>query len=73
MPYPVDLSDQRREMIHLILEPTRKFMEEINNPAEFVLLHFHQEEHSLTFDFYILILNVIARNIPKTPDKYLSG
>ncbi|EFO27781.2 acyl-CoA dehydrogenase domain-containing protein [Loa loa] len=34
VPYPVDLSDERREMIHLILEPTRKFMEEVNNPAE---------------------------------------
>ncbi|OZC11910.1 hypothetical protein X798_01091, partial [Onchocerca flexuosa] len=34
VPYPVDLSDERREMINLILEPTRKFMEEINNPAD---------------------------------------
>ncbi|EJW87669.1 acyl-CoA dehydrogenase domain-containing protein [Wuchereria bancrofti] len=34
VPYPVDLSDERREMIHLILEPTKKFMEQFNNPAE---------------------------------------
>uniref|UniRef100_A0A915PXZ4 Very long-chain specific acyl-CoA dehydrogenase, mitochondrial n=1 Tax=Setaria digitata TaxID=48799 RepID=A0A915PXZ4_9BILA len=34
VPYPVDLSDERREMINLILEPTKKFMVEVNNPAE---------------------------------------
>ncbi|CAG9533914.1 unnamed protein product [Cercopithifilaria johnstoni] len=34
VPYPADLSDEKREMIHLILEPTRKFMAEVNNPAE---------------------------------------
>ncbi|VIO93528.1 Acyl-CoA dehydrogenase, C-terminal domain containing protein [Brugia malayi] len=34
VPYPVDLSDEKREMIHLILGPTKKFMEEFNNPAE---------------------------------------
>uniref|UniRef100_A0A8R1XNS8 Very long-chain specific acyl-CoA dehydrogenase, mitochondrial n=1 Tax=Onchocerca volvulus TaxID=6282 RepID=A0A8R1XNS8_ONCVO len=34
MPYPVDLSDEKREMVNLILEPARKFMEGINNPAE---------------------------------------
>ncbi|KAL3994288.1 Acyl-CoA dehydrogenase C-terminal domain family protein [Acanthocheilonema viteae] len=34
VPYPVNLSNERREMIHLILEPTRKFMEEVNNPTE---------------------------------------
>ncbi|VDK69334.1 unnamed protein product [Litomosoides sigmodontis] len=33
-PYPVDLSDEEREVIQLILKPTRRFMEEVNNPTE---------------------------------------
>uniref|UniRef100_A0A0R3RSD1 Very long-chain specific acyl-CoA dehydrogenase, mitochondrial n=1 Tax=Elaeophora elaphi TaxID=1147741 RepID=A0A0R3RSD1_9BILA len=45
MPYPVDLSDEKREMIHLILEPTKKFMKEFNNPTE------NDEKEEIPMDF----------------------
>ncbi|VDN17350.1 unnamed protein product [Gongylonema pulchrum] len=34
IPYPIDLTDERREMISLIMGPTKKFLEEINDPAK---------------------------------------
>ncbi|KAM3719535.1 Very long-chain specific acyl-CoA dehydrogenase [Dirofilaria immitis] len=34
MPYPVDLTNEKREMINLILEPIKKLVEKVNDPAE---------------------------------------
>ncbi|VDN04613.1 unnamed protein product [Thelazia callipaeda] len=34
VPYPLNLSDSERETVNMILESTRKFMLEVNNPAE---------------------------------------
>lgn len=30
-PYPLDLSDDRKEMLSMVLGPTEKFLAEINN------------------------------------------
>ena len=31
-PYPIDLSEERREFLNQVLEPTQKFLEEVNDP-----------------------------------------
>lgn len=33
-PYPLNLDEDRRETLQMILGPTQKFLEEVNNPAE---------------------------------------
>lgn len=33
-PYPVDLTDDRREMLQMILGPTEKFLSEVNDPVK---------------------------------------
>jgi antitoxin component of RelBE/YafQ-DinJ toxin-antitoxin module len=31
-PYPLKLDDERREMLQMVLAPTEKFLEEVNDP-----------------------------------------
>lgn len=33
-PYPLNLDEDRREMLQMILSPTQKFLEEVNDPAK---------------------------------------
>jgi alkylation response protein AidB-like acyl-CoA dehydrogenase len=31
-PFPLNLSEDRREVLQMVLEPTRKYLEEVNDP-----------------------------------------
>lgn len=35
-PYPMNLNEERKEMLHMILQPTEKFLAEVNDPVKFV-------------------------------------
>jgi hypothetical protein len=39
-PYPLELGQERREMLQMVMTPTNKFLEEINDPFKFVVLQF---------------------------------
>jgi hypothetical protein len=34
LPYPINLDEERKEMLQMVIAPTFKFLEEINKPME---------------------------------------
>lgn len=47
IPFPAKLTEERKEMLHMLLPPTEKFLTEINNPVKSA----SKAHYSLSYSF----------------------